>query len=365
MMRWTRTKSYKNGQENMKAKFEFGQNVLVLPGRVLSMLHTAKDSDIKVLLALSSGEDLTVASLAEMAGCTVHGAEAAMRFWEKNGVLVGADEVSIPHDEAEAIPAQTAAAKPATKGKPSRHDKLPQYTTDELTELLEKRQETAAFLDECQQIWGKMFNTHEVNIILGLVDYLGLEWEYVLSLLAYCQGLQSKRGVRRSLHYVETLAFGFYDEGICTVQALYDKLRQLERMAEVEGQLRTLFGMGDRALTPQEKKYFSTWIHEFGYDLDVIRRGYEITVDTKGSPKMSYMNSVLANWNRDGLRTLEQVDEAQAAFDKAKESKRTGKDTASQKSGEACGSTFDTDDFFEAAVRRSLGADFDPSILKN
>lgn len=347
----------------MSVKFEFGRDVLVLPGRVLDMLHTAKGSDVKVLLALAANGNATVKAVADIAECTAEEAENAIRFWKNCGVLVGESDTA---DVQSAVDAgENTAEKPMAKGKTSRHDKLPQYTTDELTELLEKRQETAVFLDECQQVWGKMFNTHEVNIILGLVDYLGLEWEYVLSLLAYCQGLQSKRGVRRSLHYVETLAFGFYDEGICTVQALYDKLRQLERMAEVEGKLRTMFGMGDRSLTPQEKKYFSTWIHEFGYDLDVIRRAYEITVDTKGSPKMSYMNSVLANWNRDGLRTLEQVNEAQAAFDKAKESERATKGKKTPKDGDASQGTFDTDDFFEAAVRRSLGDDFDPAVLKS
>ena len=341
----------------MNVKFEFGQDVLVLPGRVASFLPTAKAVDVKVLLAIGAGGCADVEKLVEMTGCSKKEVEAAVNTWLEVGVITGETNES---PDAVTVTEETKKSAATTKSKPSRHDKLPQYTTDELTELLEKRQDTAAFLDECQAAWGKMFNTHEVNIILGLVDYLGLEWEYVLSLLAYCEGLQSKRGSRKSLHYVETLAFSFYDEGVCTVQALYDKLRQLERMAEVEGQLRTLFGMGERALTPQEKKYFSTWIHEFGYDLDVIRRGYEITVDTKGSPKMSYMNSVLANWNRDGLRTLEQIDEAQAAFNQSKQKVHKGKANEASAQG-----TFDTEDFFEAAVRRSLGDDFDPAILKN
>ena len=77
-------------------------------------------------------------------------------------------------------------------------------------------------------------------------------------------------------------------------------------------------------------------------------------------PKMSYMNSVLANWNRDGLRTIEQIDEAQAAFNQSKQKvHKGGADEASAQG------TFDTEDFFEAAVRRSLGDDFDPAILKN
>lgn len=342
----------------MELKFEYGRDVLVLPGRVGSMLHNAKDGELKVLVALcAAGGAADPAELAAATGCSEEAVQEALHTWLEAGVLVEAQESLVKEA---AVTAKKTEKPVSSKAKPSRHDKLPQYTTEELADLLEKRKDTATLLDECQKVWGKMFNTHEVNIILGLVDYLGLEWEYVLSLLAYCEGLQSKRGVRRSLHYVETMAFGLYDDGICTAQALYDKLRQLDQMAEAEGQLRTLFGMGDRTLTPQEKKYFSTWIYEFGYDLEIIRKAYEITVDTKGSPKMSYMNSVLANWNRDGLRTIQQIEEAQTAYNESKKKERGGK--TNQDSTQQ--GTFDTEDFFEVAVRRSLGDDFDPAVLK-
>ena len=128
-------------------------------------------------------------------------------------------------------------------------------------------------------------------------------------------------------------------------------------MAEVEGQLRTLFGMGARALTPKEKKCFSTWLYEYRYGMEIIRLAYDVTVDAKGSPNMSYMNSVLANWNRDGLRTPEAVQSAQAAFHAEQEKTRTG---GKGKTTAPTGS-FDTDDFFSAAVRRSFGEDFDPA----
>ena len=64
------------------------------------------------------------------------------------------------------------------------------------------------------------------------MDYLGLDWDYVLILLSYCRRLSERRGSTKSLHYVETVAFGFYDEGICDAVSLQDKLRQMELMAE-------------------------------------------------------------------------------------------------------------------------------------
>ena len=183
--------------------------------------------------------------------------------------------------------------------------------------------------------------------MLGFVDYLGLEWDYILTLLAFCVREQDKRGVKRSLRYVENMAFSFYDEGVTDLPTLQEKIRRIEQTAEVEGRLRRMFGMGERALTPAEKKKFSTWLYDYQYGLDIITRAFEVTVDTKGSPNLKYMDAVLANWNRDGLRTLADIEASEARF------------RASKSSGDTQ-SSFNTDDFFAAAVRRSFGDDFDP-----
>ena len=220
--------------------------------------------------------------------------------------------------------------------------------SQQINTLLEEHPDTASYISESQNVWGKIFNTHEVNILLGLVDYLGLDWDYVLILLSYCRRLSERRGSTKSLHYVETVAFGFYDEGICDAVSLQDKLRQMELMAETEGQLRSLFGMGSRALSTTEKRYFSTWLYDYGYGMDIIRRAYEITVDAIGEPKVKYTNSILSSWNSKGLKTLDAVN----AFVEASDRERgKGKGETARR----VGSTFETDSFFAAALRRNFG----------
>jgi DnaD/phage-associated family protein len=168
----------------------------------------------------------------------------------------------------------------------------------------------------------------------------------------YVKKNNGERGVKKSLHYVESMAFSLYEENVFDLGSLNAKLQSLELLAQAEGQLRTMFGMGERALTPKEKKSFSTWLYDYKYDLDIIRHAYEITVDAKGKPSIPYMNSVLANWNAAGLQTLAAINEAQEKF-KAENSPE-GKKKAAKSEG-----SFETDDFFKAAVRRSFGDDFE------
>lgn len=366
-------------------KIRYDTSALVLPGRVTEVMDRASHTDLKILLTLCASPELCrscdddgwVLRVSEAANCDTDSVKASLAFWRGAGLItvkerLGATQIKTQPEKDKAPTKAAAQPVPAmsdekqaetpsetsserTSPKPAKlrpRDELPHYTTEQLATILETHEETAAWLSECQRIFGKMFNTHEVNTILGFVDYLGLDWEYVLCLLAYYVSVRERRGMSKSIKGTETMAYDFYNRGIQTVETLQEEIHRLEVYNETEGKLRTLFGMGERSLTPKEKKCFSTWLYEFGYGMDVIRLAYDVTVDAKGSPNISYMNSVLANWNRDDLRTPEAIKAADEAHRAIGASKNDGKKRKPEPAG-----SFDTDDFFAAAVRRSFGDD--------
>ena len=140
--------------------------------------------------------------------------------------------------------------------------------------------------------------------------------------------------------YAEKLAISMNDSGIETVEELKTKLAEMDAIAENESRVRSLFGMKSRALTTKEKKFIGVWFGQFGYNIDIVNRAYEITVNATGDASVPYTNAILERWNAEGLRTLEEIDDA--IVKKKNETKN-----------ESAGS-FDTDDFFEAALRRSF-----------
>jgi DnaD/phage-associated family protein len=217
-----------------------------------------------------------------------------------------------------------------------RSDELPNYTTEEISVILEKRKETSYLLDECQQEFGKIFSTRDLNVIVGMLDYLGVDIGYVVALLKYC----NKIG-KRSTSYAEKLAFSFVEEGIDTTEALKIKLGELEALRDNESAVRKLFGMKARTLTAKEKKCIGLWFGKFGYGVDVVRRAYEITVEAINEPSVSYAHAIIERWYNEGVKTLEDIDKSVEAYRAEK-----AKSNDSQ-------SSFDTDDFFEAALRRS------------
>jgi hypothetical protein len=75
---------------------------------------------------------------------------------------------------------------------------------------------------------------------------------------------------------------------------------------------------------------------------------YEITVDAIGKSSIPYTNSILERWAAANLHTLAEIDAAEQAR------------AAAGHTQAAPGNSFDTDDFFDAALKRSFGDDYDP-----
>ena len=302
----------------------YGTRVTVLPYDVLAHADKATKKDIKVLLVLASDPAASRSALCAAAHVTETELEASLAFWRGTGLLVDGEEIA---------PAAAPQSEPVTPRAVA--DKgLPSYSTAELSAVLERRGELAQLVNDAQQTFGKVFNTAEIGIIAGLADYLGLDEEYILLLLTHCRNMEKK-----SLRYVEKVAISLHDEGIHDARALEERLHNIELMASAQGKVRAMFGIQSRALTSKEKAMIENWICRLKIGEDMIRHAYETTVHAIGKPSIPYANSVLERWHTEGYHTVEEVENAVAEYRQKK----------------AGGSSFDVDEFFEAALKRTYG----------
>ena len=329
-------------------KFNFDHEVLVLPGAILS--HSDADAiQLRVLLWLAS--DLSLAGkprqLAKLAECDLKQANDAIAYWQSRGILGESDAVPTMAEQkstnrktagAAAVSADAAVAPDASKRTLLRRaEELPTYTSTELAELLEKRETLRAMVNEAQQILGKIFNPSEVNILVTMFDYLGLTEEGILLLLSHC-----RRVGKLNLRAIEKYAYSLVDRGITAPDALEEEFRTVEALHSFEGEVRTLFGMKSRSLTGKEDKMLRAWV-AYGYDIEIVRHAYEITVNATATPSVPYTHKILERWHEEGLHTLAEIEAAETA---ARERRDTSAGTL--------GNSFDTDDLFRAALERSF-----------
>ena len=318
----------------MMLKLHFGSRAVLLPHTVLEHIEKATKADIRILLELAADPlaqlDLQAAKegVAARCGRTVADVDAAIAFWRGTGVL--------STEEADAV--QTV---PTPKGEAPVTPKvisdkgLPAYSTEELSSILERRRDLSRLIDDAQQAFGKIFNQSEITTIAGLADYLGLDQEYILLLLTHCRNMEKK-----SLRYVEKIAISLHDEGVHDAKVLEEKLHRIEVMAEATGRVRALFGITGRSLSSKEKALMEKWICEMQFGEDMLGLAYDMTVDAIGKASLPYADKILERWHAEGYKTVEDVERATVEYKRQKTDK---------------GSSFEVDDFFEAALKRTYG----------
>lgn len=307
------------------------------------LITGADEGDLRIIAALfmlsgaDGGTAVSAKSLCELLGADMSDVKGSLKFWRGAGIVECGEKAERieDHSAADAACKNTEKIKTAHKnGVIQQSSTLEQYSSAELADIMEKKVVSACLIEEAERIYGKIFRTYDTSILVGIVDRLGFDEEAVLTILHYTVNVKGKK----TLRYAETLAMQLYDEGITETADVMARIEKMENSEAVISKIRAMYGMGDRALTTTEKKHFGKWTETFGYDMDVIRMAYDITVDNTQKPTPRYTNGILERWYADGVRTAE---DAKRYLEK-------------QSGGEAkLGKSFDADDFFEAALRRS------------
>lgn len=317
--------------------FEFknlSEDNIILPKEaLLSRLGGATETEIKVLLyaaAAASNGVFDENGIKALSGMELTDIIIALQFWR------GTDVIAISDGQKPYSP--TKKAEEPTPPRALQKNDVPTYSGEEISSIFEKNTEIKMLVDECQNIAGKMFNPHEINKIVALYDYMGLSCEYILTLYQYCK---SKN--KTTVHYVEKTAFNIYNEGVDTDEKLLDYIKRKEMYDSFAGKIRRLFGIGTRAFTKHEEGLVTKWSEVYKFPMDMIEYAYEITINTAKTPSLSYAGKILDNWYKSGVTTLTQAQEASEIFKRSKTDKKAKSSAPS----------FDNDEFFEAALKRS------------
>ena len=290
-------------------------------------LREASADDLRVLLVfLERGAE----RIARDAGVSQSRAEAALDYWREAGILTDG----------------TGAPEPEKKATIAANELIP-MTGTETAEIIRRRDLSGA-IDEAQKLLGKTFNTTELKTFAELVEQLQIEPAYVLTLISWC-----KRRGKGTLYYVRGTAVSLVSEGVETLSQLEEYISHREAAESEIGQLRKMFGIGDRALTKTEEKRFTQWLIVDKFPVEVIGIAYDITVEATGKVSLAYIEKILVKWKEAGCSGS--VEDVERFLEREKAERGQA---AAQKNGrgpkhDPIPSTYDSGDFFARAVERS------------
>ncbi len=264
--------------------------VMALPACVADCLTVAGAEQLRVLVWFSrNGQNGGVKDCAAALKISEQACESCLRFWVEQGVLIEKQGAAASTETVAAkLPVtRTAAVKPVWQ---------------EVLAYQKEHREFTAFLQEVSARMGRPLNHGDNATLMYLITTAGLPQASVLMAVGYAVSVG-----KASIRYVENLALSWVDEDIVTPEQVDARIRQMQRERLAAAKVEEWLGL-TRALNVTQAKMADQWLNDWGFDVEMLRRAYQITMENckdKYSPK--YMNTILDRWQAEGIRRPDQI----------------------------------------------------------
>ncbi len=248
-------------------------------------LCTASGIYLKVLLAILRANRVDTAQIAHKLSIPESDVVEAVGYWVQNGIFSQTDE-----------PEKKKAPEPEKKSRMTVTSQS--LTTAEITDRIHNNSDIRFLFSAVESLMGGLLNSTQQRTLIYIHESFGLPADVILMAVEYCFSIG-----KNNFHYIQQLCSGWAEEGICTHVLAEETIRRLTMQHSTEQEIIRMLGLGDRPLTPDQKKYLQRWNHQFGYGPDMIQIAYERTLNSINKLSLPYMNSILNSWNEKGIRT--------------------------------------------------------------
>ena len=352
---------------------QFSQQYTYIPNAFIdTYMPEANGSFVKVYLYLlrqmgTATPVLTIEMMADMLSNTEADILRALRYWKKQGLLEIEEKdgeithlcllplesspsvsepfpgpVSVPHvsgaalsefsasteqTASENVPSEPAGIVPAAaEPSPVRSASTPAVTrelpprqnyTPLMAEALKKDLEINSCLNSVESLLGTTMSDAHMQLILYLMSDLGFSRELILTL--YETALARDK---RSSRYIEAIALDWAKKGIRTPEEAMEETHHFHGTYKV---VATALGI-KRPLAPAERAIIDRFA-EFHFTDDILAEACNRTVLQSGDTNLNYTASILADWHKKGVKTLDDIKECDKSFHRKKQAAGKKKDT--------------------------------------
>ncbi|MBE5953163.1 MAG: DnaD domain protein [Lachnospiraceae bacterium] len=172
-------------------------------------------------------------------------------------------------------------------------------------------------------LFGRPVTQNQISSILYIYDTLHFSLDLFEYLIEYCVD----RG-KKNIRYMESVAIGWYKDGIRTRQQAKDQVYQTNSVAKTV--FKALGIRSDRTITPAEIEIINTWTNDYGFSEELIGKACEVaTLSKPTGATLNYVNGILEDWSRNNVKTLADVD----AIRKAHSAKLTSEKSGTKSTG--------------------------------
>ena len=292
-------------------------------GLVDRHLKLAGKEELQVILYLlrHPGEALEPQALGDALGMPLEKAQEALEYWVDRGLLAlqGEELSPVPQQEAPALAARPVQPQPAgeqapppQEEKPAGEKKLPprkrmvRPDAGHLAARMSESDSVRYLMQEAEATLGKTLSPAMTSLLLTITDDYGLPVEVTVMLLHYAKEVQ-KTGTA----YIDSVARDWAESGIFTLEAAERKLQELSQRRLAWGMVESAAGLPRRSPSKREEEAATRWVYQWGFSREMLSAAYDRCADNTGKFSAAYINKVLEGWYNAGIRTVEQLQEAE------------------------------------------------------
>lgn len=241
--------------------------------------------------------------LADLLECTEKDILRAFKYWEGQGLLEYKEEAPDRSLQAKVSPSEASLTVAPVSGTDKSVNTRKHGNRKEFKELL--------FVAE--QYLGKTLSATDINAITYFYETLQMSADLIEYLIEYCV-----ENGHKSIHYIQKVALSWHSQDIRTVEqaktnsVLYNKNCY---------SILNAYGIKGRAPAASEIAYIRKWHEEYAFSLEIILEACDRTMNMIHQPNFEYTDSILKNWYKKNVHTLEDVSVLDVAFTRAKADK--------------------------------------------
>lgn len=270
-----------------------GSKSFLVPSDVVEQyLMECNEYQLKLLLLLLENPRLTEEELAKKLSLTVHEVELGFKFWLARGILE-------KKEKQKKIKAEFLNLK---------------LTTKELTQILSASKELKFIIEQLPVILGRLPNQFDMLNVIDFNLNLDMQPELILYLLKYCATVG-----KRSAQAIKNQARIWFELDINSLESAEEYIKKANKASELQTFVKIELHI--KTLTNAQKAVIESWQTEMEFSPELIKKACTLAKLQKQRANVHYVNGILNNWYKDGIKTVKDLDAKQNTAKNLKASK--------------------------------------------
>ncbi len=161
---------------------------------------------------------------------------------------------------------------------------------------------TKDMLKDIETLLARPLSPNEMSLYLNWQREFGFSSELILILMEYCisKGKSDSR-------YIEKVAIAWHDQKITTIEQAQNLIKKAEDKWINIRKILTYLGINNTDIMKPQQDLIEKWLLIYKYSNEIIFKACDVCFERLNRADFKYIDGILSNWNKNNIRTLEDI----------------------------------------------------------